>query len=230
MCAIFTPVKTPARLKSHFKVGDPHQAYADEVYPGQAAPFIKRSSPDAEQPLELATGLFGLVPHWAKDLDISRRTYNARSETVAEKPSFRDAWRRGQRCIVPVESIFEPSWETGKSIRWRIQRNDDRPMGLAGLWSSWTGPDGRELHSFTMLTINADGHGVMQRFHKPEDEKRMIVILDESDYDQWLDAPVPKMRDFLRRYPAEAMTTAAAPLPGKAPRIPPQAQSLGFDF
>jgi putative SOS response-associated peptidase YedK len=155
------------------------------------------------------------VPHWAKDATIGRRTYNARAETVDEKPSFRDAWRLGRRCIVAAEDIFEPNWETGRAVRWRIRRKDGAPMGIAGLWSHWRAPDGDDVLSFTMLTVNADGHAVMKRFHRPDDEKRMVVVLDEADYDRWLDAPKDRMRDFLVRYPAEALEAEPAPRPAK---------------
>ena len=64
----------------------------------------------AVPPREALIGSFGLIPHWSKDNKIARHTYNARSETVAEKPSFRDAWKRGQHCIIPVQSFFEPDW------------------------------------------------------------------------------------------------------------------------
>ena len=158
-------------------------------------------------------GLFGLIPHWSKDLAIGRHTYNARSETVHEKPSFRDAWRHGRRCIIPAEAIYEPNYESGKAVRWRIFRKDERPMGIAGLWGFWRGPDGRELLSFTMLTINADEHPLMKRFHKPGDEKRMVVILDEAEYDAWLDCPNERMRSFLRQYPADLMDARPDPKP-----------------
>jgi len=68
-----------------------------------------------------------------------------------------------------------------------------------------------------MLTINADGHPAMGHFHKPRDEKRMVVILDEVDYDRWLDAPAGQMRSFLKRYPAEAL--AAEPAPRESSRL-----------
>lgn len=224
MCANYTPVTIPARLKEFFQVVPPASACPDETWPGYQAPFIRQAKDQTAHAREATLGLFGLIPRWSKDLDIGRHTYNARSETVAEKPSFRDAWRYGRRCIVPVESFFEPNWESRKSVRWRIHRKDNRPMGLAGLWDAWTGPDGRELLSFTMLTINADGHDVMQRFHKPEDEKRMVVVLDESDYDRWLDAPKEQMPSFLTRYPADAMAAEPAPLIKRVASRRPAAQ------
>jgi putative SOS response-associated peptidase YedK len=81
-------------------------------------------------------------------------------------------------------------------------------MGLAGLWSSWKSPKG-VVHSFTMLTINADGHHLMSQFHKPVDEKRMVVILPPDSYDQWLKATTQKSSDFMRQYPAERLLAVA---------------------
>jgi putative SOS response-associated peptidase YedK len=217
MCANYVPVTDLERMKLFFAVirGDP---FPPEAWPGYAAPFVRQSRESAGHERELAIGLFGLIPYWSRDLSIGRRTYNARTETVAEKPSFRDAWRHGRRCIIPAESFFEPNWESGKAVRWSIRRTDGAPMGIAGLWGSWRGPDGADLLSFTMLTVNADGHDVMGRFHKPGDEKRMVVVLDETDFDRWLDAPPERMRDFLNPYPAEALQ--AEPAPREARRKP----------
>lgn len=210
MCANYTPVTERERLKFFFDVTHA-ETFPDETWPGYGAPFVRAARNAAAPAREARVGLFGLVPHWAKDLTIGRRTYNARSETVAEKPSFRDAWRQGRRCIVPAEGIFEPNWETGKAVRWNIRRKDGKPMGIAGLWSFWRAPDDRDLLSFTMLTVNADGHEVMKHFHKPEDEKRMVVVLDEADYDAWLEAPRERVIDFLTRYPAQALEAEPAP-------------------
>lgn len=79
---------------------------------------------------EAVARLYGLVPRWAKDLTIGRYTYNARTETVAEKPSFRDAWRRGQHCIVPAEAICKPDWRCGKAVPTRIAHRDGKPLWL----------------------------------------------------------------------------------------------------
>ena len=129
---------------------------------------------------------FGLVPRWAKDTKIVRSTYNARAETVGDKPSFRHAWRRGQLCIIPAEVLFEPCYESGKSVRWAIRRADGKPMGIAGLWERTLTDAGQPAWSMTMLTINADGHPLMQRFHKPGDEKRSEVILPDNAWGHWL--------------------------------------------
>jgi putative SOS response-associated peptidase YedK len=212
MCANYHPVTAQDRLLTFFGVERPADEVPPETWPGYFAPFIVRSEHRAELARTAQTGLFGLVPHWARDLAFGRRTYNARSETVHEKPSFRDAWRRGQRCIVPAEAIYEPNWETGRAVRWRIGRADGVPMAIAGLWSLWPAPDGRRIPTFTMLTINADDHALMRRFHKPGDEKRMVVILDEADIDAWLAAPVDRQRDFLTAFPAERLIATPSPL------------------
>ena len=214
MCANYTPV-TALEVLRFLNLQQHLEIYPPEAYPGYAAPFVRQG--DGLDAPEVALGLFGLIPYWSKDLTIGRRTYNARSETVAEKPSFRDAWRYGRRCVIPAENIFEPNWETGKAVRWKIGRADGRPMGIAGLWGTWKGPDGKLLSSFTMLTINADGHPVMQRFHKPDDEKRMVVILPEAQYLPWLNAKPQEMPTFLARFPAEELVAEPAPRPRKAP-------------
>ena len=153
--------------------------------------------------MELLVGSFGLIPSWSKDTTIARRTYNARSETVHEKPSYRDAWRQARHCIIPAEAIYEPDWRTGRAVATRISRADGLPMGIAGLWASWKTPQGDLLYSYTMLTINADEHEFMRRYHKPEEEKRMVVILNEGSYGDWLHASAAESRAFLRQFPAD---------------------------
>jgi len=156
------------------------------------------------QTLKPLNGLFGLVPHWATDTKITRSTYNCRSETAATKPSFRDAYKRNQRCIIPAEAIYEPDWRSGKVIATRIESTQNLPLGIAGLWSSWKAADGTWIYSYTMLTINADAHPLMNQFHKPTDEKRMVAILPEERYADWLSATTDIM-NFMVPYPAEKL-------------------------
>ena len=115
---------------------------------------ILRSSHEVPGKLEIAPAMFGMVPHWA-DHKLARQTYNACTETVASKPSFRDAWKRKQFCIIPAANFFEPNYETGKPVRWRIERADGGLVAIAGIWE-YRPAD--QLLSFSMLTINADGH------------------------------------------------------------------------
>ena len=209
MCTNYTPTRRDRWLEQQFGVSLPQQAWPAETWPGLLAPLVVVERAQGAPQCLLAR--FGLIPSWAREATAGRHTYNARSETVTEKPSFRDAWRQGRRCIIPAEAVYEPNWESGKAVRWRVSRKDGRPMGLAGLWGWWRGPDGREWLSFTMLTINADGHAVFGRLHRAGEEKRMVVILDEADYDAWLEAPQERVADFLQRYPAELLQAEPAP-------------------
>lgn len=188
------------------------------LWPGYSGPFVRKHEfadvGDEAVPFrELLTGSFGLIPHWSKDAKIARRTYNARSETLHEKPSYRDAWRLARHCVIPAEAIYEPDWRSGKAVATRISRADGKPMGIAGLWAAWKDPEGVLTHSFTMLTINADDHPFMRQYHKPDDEKRMVVVLDEWDYDSWLRAPAEESRAFLRQFGADDLVADQAQRP-----------------
>lgn len=97
----------------------------------------------------------------------------------------------------------------GKAISTRIEHVDGQPLGIAGLWSSWKAPKGEIVYSFTMLTINAEHHPLMKQFHKPVDEKRMVVILPPQSYQDWLDASAEESQDFLQLYPAEMLTATS---------------------
>lgn len=181
---------------------------------------ILRGSHEAPGELEIAPAMFGLVPHWA-DLKLARQTYNARTETVASKPSFRSAWKHKQFCIIPAANFFEPNYETGKPVRWRIERAHGGPVAIAGIWE-YRPAD--QLLSFSMLTINADGHPLMQRFHKPDDEKRMVMILDPEQYQGWLDGSLVTEADVYRQYPADLLVAQPDPLPPRT-RTKPAAKA-----
>jgi putative SOS response-associated peptidase YedK len=212
MCANYIPSRRE-QLEQHFGVATPDSEYKAETYPGYMAPFIRKPQAKAERgDRSAALGMFGMVPHWAKDLKLARQTYNARTETVASKPTFRSAFKHGQFCIIPAASIFEPCYESGKAERWEIAVAEGAPMGIAGIWEHrQEGPNGLPLLSFSMLTVNADGHALMQRFHKPDDEKRMVIVLAPEQYDDWLHCPVEEAPDFFQRYPAEKLSAHAAP-------------------
>lgn len=214
MCSHYEAVKDPKTYAEHFKAAPPGAEFRVDLWPGYVGAFIRRHphadvGDDAVPEREGVAGVFGLVPHWATDLKLARSTYNARSETAASKPSFRDAWKKARHCIIPAQAIYEPDWRSGKAIATRITRADGEPMGIAGLWDTWKQPDGTWLHSYTMLTINADHHDLMRAFHKPTDEKRMVAILPESSYDDWLSASAEESMEFMRAYPADLMKDEA---------------------
>lgn len=198
MCTNFTPTKKNEWVKSHFGVELPALDFPVETFPSYPAPIVVQSHKTGR----IACGLarFGLIPAWAKDEKISRYTYNARSETVAEKPSYRTAWRNRQFGLVLVDNFYEPCYETGKAVKAGIRLESNEPFAIACLWDRWKQPESGELVvSFSMLTVNADEHPVMKRFHKVGDEKRTPVIVHESQYIQWLGASVEKAAHMMNR-------------------------------
>ena len=234
MCSNYRPVTRMDRMLTFFGVERDRDEEPVDVFPTGLVPFIRKAE-EGSGNCRVDDGAFGLLPHFATELAYGRRTYNARSETVRSLPSFRDAWRRGQRCIVPAEAIYEPNYESGKAVRWRISQHGDVPMGIAGIYTRWRHPDGRDLFSFAMLTVNADNHPVMQRFHKPGEEKRMVVILDPKDYDDWLACPVEEAVRHFKRWNGELLAEPA-PL-FRAPRstsgrvvVPPPQPETGELF
>lgn len=216
MCSNYRPVTRADRLLTFFGVERAKDEPSTDVWPTGIAPFI-RLAEDGSGNRVCDDGLFGLLPHFAAEMAAGRHTYNARTETVATKPSYRESWKKGWRCIIPTESFYEPCYETGTAVRWNIQLPGEIPMGIAGIYRKWRAPDGSEMFTFSMLTVNADGHPVMQRFHKPDEEKRMVVILDPKDYGQWLSCPVDDAKGFFKQWMGP-METRAAPLPPRAPK------------
>ena len=206
-----------------FHVAAPVSSVGREVWPRQPGVFIcaaKTEEPeeaaDADKPprelpsRELVAGQFGLVPRWVKSASDAKlrstKLVNARSETVTTSNNFRDAWLSGRRCIVPMMAFMEDDWRSGKAVPTRIARVDGKPMGVAGLWESWTGTEGELLISYTLLTVNANSHALMSRYQQPGNEKRMLAILNEGAYDAWLSARPERAREFMRAYPANWLT------------------------
>lgn len=123
----------------------------------------------------------------AKDDKIAQHTFNARAESVAEKPSFRAAFKR-RRCIVPVSAFFEWRAIPGerKKQKLRFASPEEHPLALAGLWKHWTRPEtGEGVESYTVITTGANA------FMAPIHE-RMPVILGERDWDAWLPSSTVK--------------------------------------
>lgn len=207
----------------------PHEDWPDEIYPGYAAPILLRGEGNT---VTCRVARFGLVPHWCKDAkqaqDVGRKTYNARSETAAEKPSYRRPWQQRQWALAPMRSYFDPCWEEahlhgGRAVRWQMGMADGSAFAVAGLWEEWVQPqDGSMTHSFTLLTVNADGHAIMGRMHRPGDEKRMPVIIAPQDYTAWLNASPSEAPAFMQTFDAAAMSAHAAP----KSQLPPQNLSL----
>ena len=143
---------------------------------------------------------WGLIPSWARDEKIGNSLINARSETVAEKPAFRAAFKK-RRCLIPTTGFYEWVATAGKKKQpLHIRLIDGQPFALAGLWERWTDAEGAVVESCTILTTTANH--LMRPFHD-----RMPVILAPADYETWLDpqTPVEALQALLRPYPAEGM-------------------------
>jgi len=147
---------------------------------------------------EFARVRWGLIPHWAKDKSIGIKLINARGETVAEKPSFRDSFKK-RRCLVIADGFYEWAKEGGKKQPHLIRLKSQEPIAFAGLWSSWTDKqDGSEVETDTIITTEANE--LLAPLHN-----RMPVILSPGDYDRWLDSYAGDGRELLQAYPSERM-------------------------
>lgn len=217
MSTRYESVKTATLYTDAFHVAAPAAPVGAEVWPRKPGVFIRCAAADGEpvadasRPAhELACGQFGLVPRWVKSASDAKlrstKLVNARSETVTTSTNFRDAWLNGQRCIVPMMAFIDDDWRTGKAVPTRIARVDGKPMGVAGLWESWTGSEGDVIVSYALLTVNANSHALMSRYQQPGAEKRMLAILGEGAYDAWLSARLDSAREFMRAYPANWLT------------------------
>ena len=145
---------------------------------------------------------WGLVPHWSKDPSMGARMINARSETVATKPAFRDAWRERRRCLVLADGFYEwkrPASGRGPKTPFWIGMEDGRPFGMAGLWERW-GPKNAPLLSFTVLTT--EPNPLLGQIHD-----RMPVVLPPERWERWVDpaVPSPALADLLVPLPAGQM-------------------------
>lgn len=189
--------------------------------PAAAVPETPEQASAARQ-RELVPAQWGLVPHWVKSASDGKlrapKLASAKSDLVATATAFRDAWLQGQRCIVPMLAFHEDDHRQGKARPTRISRVDGKPMGVAGVWARWQGPDGDVLLSYALITVNANQHALMHRYQQPGSEKSMPAILNEGAYDAWLNARVDKAQEFLRQYPAQSLT--ANPVETKADKIP----------
>jgi putative SOS response-associated peptidase YedK len=184
--------------------------WPDETYLDYLAPIVR----SVEGKRVVAVGTYGLIPKAHMTPGIRLTTMSARSETEAEKRSYAKPWKDGQLCLVPMKTFFEPNYETGNPVRWRIGMADDSDFAVAGIWKEWPRPDGTKSLAFSQLTVNADEHPLMRRFHKPEDEKRSLVIVRPDDFDNFLECRDAEVaRSFMQLFPAELMTARPAPKP-----------------
>ena len=149
---------------------------------------------------ELAMLRWGLVPVWAKDPTIGNRMINARSETVAEKPSFRTSFKR-RRCIVVADGFYEWGKIDGRKQPFHFRLADDGPFAMAGLWDRWEKGDEGPLGTFAILT--GEPNQVVAPVHH-----RMPVILQPGTYQEWLDPNVEDLaalQPLMEPFPTELL-------------------------
>ena len=145
---------------------------------------------------------WGLIPHWAKTASIGSRMINARAETVAQRPAFREAFRR-RRCLVLADGFYE--WQRAGSVRkpMRIVMESGEPFAFAGLWAMWRDSEGNRIPSCTIITTEAND--LLRPIHN-----RMPVILPREMEEFWLDRDVQDtavLENALTSYPSELMQT-----------------------
>jgi putative SOS response-associated peptidase YedK len=199
MCGRYTLRSDLKRLARLFQVEEVRLPLFDPRYnvaPSQDVLAVR----EIDGRRELVELKWGLVPRWSKDPTIGYRMINARSETVAEKPSFRSAFK-SRRCLIPADGFYE--WKkTGAKTRqpYFIHLNDDQPFAFAGLWEYWQG-DGEVIESCALCTTEANE--LMRPLHD-----RMPVILPAESYAQWLDPDnqaTEALANLLEPFPAQAM-------------------------
>lgn len=159
---------------------------------------------EVENTREISLFKWGLVPRWAKDESIGSKLINARAETLAEKPSFRDAFR-SRRCIIPTSGFYE--WErTAKGAKqpFYFYLKEKEVFGFAGLWEEWLDKETGEVTE-TCTIITTEANDVLKPVHD-----RMPVILKAEDYEEWLSQKIKdtgKLQNLLVPYPADEMTS-----------------------
>lgn len=176
MCGRFALDENPLRFAEHFNLtGDVLLSPAWNIAPSFKINTITAPQDGARQ---LRTMRWGLIPAWAKDAAIGNRLSNARGETVADKPSFRSAFKY-RRCLIPASGFYEWKSHQGRKQPWYMSLKSGEPMALAGLWESWQAPDGETLQTCCIITTSANS--LMQPIHE-----RMPVILNREQWESWL--------------------------------------------
>lgn len=194
MCGRFVQKSSPNQMQSFFSIKGPVPNFAPRynVAPTQDAAVVLAEDPATRR---LALKKWGLIPSWSKEGKATFATFNARAESVREKPTYAQPFAK-RRCIVPADGFYEWTGPKGSKIPHLFARRDGALLALAGLYDSWRSKDGSEtVNSFTIVVTAANGW--MTRFHD-----RMPVILEEGEIETWLTGS-PDAAAALLKAPAE---------------------------
>jgi putative SOS response-associated peptidase YedK len=201
MCGRYTLHSAPEEIEERFEV-EPEEDLLDPRYniaPTQTVPVI-RSGQSGSGPRQMAGCRWGLIPYWAKDPKIGNNLINAKAETIAEKPSFKQAFSK-RRCLIPADGFYE--WQKrgkGPSQPVYIRRRDGSLFAFAGLWETWKAPEGDLIETCTIITV--EPNELISKIHH-----RMAAILSPDDEAAWID-PKSKSDDLqrmLRPYDSELL-------------------------
>lgn len=203
MCGRYTQTLTLEALQERFQFAafraEPKARY--NIAPTQPAPVVLA---EAERILDVLR--WGLIPAWARDPSIGNKLINARAESVAEKPAFKGPFRKA-RCLVLADGFYEWRRSAGAKVPMRFTLGASEPFAMAGLWDSWTTPDGAVVRSFAIITSQANA--ALRPIHD-----RMPVILRRENEAEWLDpgaAPADLSR-LLVPYAGELRAADVSPL------------------
>ncbi len=195
MCGRYALKTPPSELAARFgldEIVDVAPRY--NISPGTEIPTI-RHSPEGKRVIHLLR--WGLVPNWAKDPGVGAKLSNARGETVAEKPSFRDAFKR-RRCLVPADGFYEWKAEGRQKQPYYFSMKSGEPFALGGVWESWRAPNGDVLRTCCLITTGPNE--IMLPVHD-----RMPAIVSPDDYAAWLTGEADDALDLVRPYPPDEM-------------------------
>src|SRR5262245_33896326 len=191
MCGRYSLATSRGQLADLFRLaGGPDLPLRYNIAPTQPVPVV-RAAGDGRA---LALARWGLIPHWASDPAIGNRMINARSETVAEKPSFRDAFRK-RRCLIPATGFYEWLAQAGGKQPYHFRLHDGRPFAFAGLWERWD-RGGEPVASCARRTTEVNA--VVRPVHG-----RMPVIMPPEHFAAWLTAGTREGAELLRPYPGD---------------------------
>jgi putative SOS response-associated peptidase YedK len=196
MCGRFSLTQSAWAIAQTFQLSDvPNLTPRYNIAPTQPIGTILQKAQRQFQWMQ-----WGLIPSWAKDPSIGNKLINARAESLREKPSFRNAFKR-RRCLIVADGFYEWQKIDKRKQPYYIQMHDDKPFAFAGLWDTWQPPEGEAIASCTIITTSANA--IVQPIHD-----RMPVILSPDRYTRWLDPTLTDtqvLQDLLQPYNSDAM-------------------------